>query len=438
MNEDFLHYLWYNRLFYPSGLTTTGNGEEVEIIHPGWPNKNAGPDFFNSRIRIGSTMWAGNVEIHLRSSDWYNHGHQTDEAYNNVVLHVVAINDMKEITDSNKRIIPEIVLRYPDDLLQRYDSLIHHNGILKCHDEVGKLLSIDVYNWMDRMLLERMEQRSQRISTLLDEFNGNWDQVFFVMLARAMGFGINSDPFEMLARSIPVNLLLRHSDNLPQLEAILFGQAGFLENISTTESYPAVLKREYTLLRHKYSLTPINVSQWKLLRLRPVNFPTIRLSQLAAIINKNTGNFESWVNTENFGQFASRLDVAASGYWKSHFLFNKPVATEVKSHLGKTASRLLIINALLPFMFAKAQKRGQPEKCEHILKLFSGFPVEKNNILTNWREAGITAANAGESQALVYLTQKYCLQNKCLQCRIGHLIINSKAKNNDNAISGLR
>lgn len=430
MSEDFLHYIWYNRLFYPSGITTI-SGDEVEIIHPGWPNRNAGPDFFNSRVRIGATMWAGNVEIHLRSSDWIAHNHQTDEAYNNVVLHVVGISDCDSITDSKGRIVPEMVLRYPDTLSQKYDTLIHKSSVIKCFDDVGKLPAIEVTNWLERMLLERMEQRSHHIFRLFDEFNGNWDQVFFVMLSRAMGFGINSDPFEILARSIPINDVMRHSDNLLQIEALLFGQAGFLDNVDGSESYPAILKREYNLLKRKYSLVPMGVSQWKFLRLRPVNFPTIRISQLAAIIHKNTGNFESWVNIDNFKKFIVRLDVGASGYWRSHFQFGKPVESEVRSHLGVSSRKLLIINALLPFMFAMAHKRGLYENQEQILKLFSDFSVEKNNVINNWRDAGIEAGNAGESQALVYLTQNYCVPGKCLQCRIGHLIINSLKKIDD-------
>lgn len=428
MSEDFLHYLWYNRLFYPSGITTVGGGDEVEVIHPGWPNRNAGPDFFNSRIRIGKTLWAGNVEIHIKSSDWFNHNHQSDEAYNNVVLHVVAYSDGVSITDSKGREIPEIVLGYNPAISDRYNSLMHHLGVIKCNDQVGKLPSIEIYSWLERMLMERMEQRSLHIFKLLDQFGGNWDQVFFVMLSRAMGLGVNGDPFEILARSIPVNILMRLSDNLLQLEALLFGQAGFLDKIDSSESYPVILKREYDLLRHKYALSPMNVSQWKFMRLRPANFPTVRISQLAAILHNNPGNFESWVVVANAKHFLNRLSVEASGYWKSHYLFNKPVDGEGKIHLGTSSRKLLVINALLPYCFAMAHKRGQTDIQEQVLKLFSEFPVESNSIIRQWRQAGIDAGSAGESQALVYLYQNYCVIGKCLQCRVGHLIVNGDEK----------
>ncbi len=426
MTEDFLHFLWHHRLFYPSGLTTTDGLEPVEVIHPGWPNHDAGPDFFNCRVRIGSTLWAGNVEIHLHSSDWYKHGHDSDPAYNNVVLHVVAYHDEGVITDANRRNVPEMVLRFPENLLIHYDTLIHHTGVIKCLDHLSAINQLDWHNWLDRMLCEKMEQRAEHIHNLLNEFNGDWDQVFFVLLARSMGFGVNSDPFEILARSLPVKFLFRHASDLLQVEALLFGQAGFLTTLEGDESYPALLNREYQLLRHKFGIKPMDVSIWKFLRLRPVNFPTIRLAQLAAIIHKNGGNFESWVNFSQAGSFMKRLDVTASGYWKTHFVFNRLSKSAVKSHLGKTSCELIIANAIVPFIFTMAQRRGQTEIQSEVLKLLSGLSVEHNSLLTHWRAAGVMADNEGEAQALVYLTQNYCVRSKCLHCRIGHLVINDQ------------
>ncbi len=425
MTEDFLHYLWHNRLFYPSGLVTVNGLEPVEVLHPGWPNYHAGPDFFNSRIRIGSTIWAGNVEIHLCSSDWHRHGHDTDPAYNNVVLHVVAVHDEMTILDSGQREVPEMILRFPDNLLLQYDALIHHTGAIKCIGHLEQVGQLDLRNWLDRMLCERMEQRADRINTLLEEFAGDWDQVFFVLLARSMGFGVNGDPFEMLARHTPVKFLLRHSSDLLQIEAILFGQAGFFSHLNGDDSYPVLLNREYQLLRYKYGLKPMDVSLWKFLRLRPVNFPTIRLAQLAAILHKNGGNFESWVNLSSIRSLMERLDVSASGYWKTHYHFNRLSRGNVKSHLGKKSRELMIVNALIPYIFSMALRRGQTEIQSEALKLLSHLPVESNSVLTQWKGAGIVADNEGEAQALVYLTQNYCTRSKCLHCRIGHLVINN-------------
>ena len=429
MTEDFLHYLWHHRLFYPSGLVTVNGSEPVEVLHPGWPNHHAGPDFFNSRIRIGTTTWAGNVEIHLHSSDWFRHGHDLDPSYNNVVLHVVAHHDGEPVLDSNKRQVPELVLSFPDNILQQYDALIHHTGVVKCLEHVGRVGRLDWQGWLDRMLCERMEQRADHIFTLLEEFNSDWDQVFFVLLARSMGFGVNGDPFEMLARNLPVKVVLRHASDLLQLEALLFGQAGFLNQMVGDESYPTLLQREYNLLRHKYGLKPMEVSLWKFLRLRPVNFPTIRLAQLAAILYKNSGNFESWVKLSSIGSLMERLDVAASGYWKSHFMFNRSAKSDVRSHLGKNSRELIIANAMIPFIFTMALRRGQTEIQTGALKLLSQLPVEHNNILDHWKRVGVVPENEGEAQALIHLVQNYCTRSKCLHCRIGHLIINGTATN---------
>lgn len=427
MSEDFIHYLWHQRLFYPSGLTLFGSDETVEVLHPGWPNHHAGPDFFNSRIKIGSTLWAGNVEIHLKSSEWYQHGHQTDAAYNNVILHVVVHADADEVFDSTGRAVPQMILRYPDDLYAQYDSLIHNTNVIKCIGQIANVSSLDYHSWLDRMLYERMEQRSLQVKAFLDEFEGNWDQVFFVMLCRAMGFGVNGDPFEMLARGLPAKLLFRHSNDLLQLEALLFGQAGFLENADPSESYVSLLMREYRLLRHKYNLKPMAASNWKFMRLRPPNFPTIRLSQLASIIFKNPGNFESWVNIEKASLFFDHLDVEGSGYWKTHYRFGVVSSHSLPAKLGVTSRNLLIVNAFIPFMFAKSQMRGNTEIQDDILKLFCHLSVEKNSVLNEWAKGGIVPANEGEAQALIYLRQNYCLPGKCLHCRIGHIIISGSS-----------
>lgn len=424
MTEDFLHYLWHHRLFYPSGLVTVNGSEPVEVLHPGWPNHHAGPDFFNSRIRIGTTTWAGNVEIHLHSSDWFRHGHDLDSSYNNVVLHVVAHHDGEPVLDSNKREVPELVLRFPDNILQQYDALIHHTGVVKCLEHVGRVGRLDWQNWLDRMLCERMEQRAGHIHALLTSFNGDWDQVFFVLLARSMGFGVNGDPFEILARNLPVTVLFRHASDLLQLEALLFGQAGFLSQTSVDGSYMTLLQREYDLLRHKYGLKPMDVSMWRFLRLRPVNFPTIRLSQLAAILHRNSGNFESWVKVQNIGALLEQLDVAASGYWKSHYMFGRPAKSAVHSHFGVKSRQLVVANAMIPFIFTMAQRRGQTDVQAQALKILSQLAVERNSVLSHWRGVGLEPENEAEAQAMIHLVQNYCIRSKCLHCRIGHMVIN--------------
>lgn len=427
MPEDFLHYLWNHRLFYPSGLTTT-HGLPVEVIHPGWPNNHAGPDFFNARIRIDGTLWAGNVEIHLQSADWYRHGHQADAAYNNVVLHVVAQADRNDIQTIAGRTIPQLVLAYPPYLLENYNALLHHNGAIKCSNNLNQMPPLLFTQWLDRMAVEKMELRSEKISQLYHLLKGDWDQVAFVLLARAMGFGANADPMERVARSVPVRFLLRHSAQPAQLEALLLGQSGLLMPVAEADDYTRLLYREYRMLRQKYRLTPLDPSIWKYLRMRPSNFPDTRLAQLAALLAAIPGNFETRLlhpfpsNSHPFNH------IQTSDYWKTHYRLGVSGEARRNQNPGKLSQQLLTINASIPFLFALASRRNDAELKEKVMLIWQQIPREHNSVLDQWELSGIIPADEPQAQGLLHLTKNYCIPGKCLHCQIGHALIHTAAR----------
>ena len=420
MTEKFFQYIWQHRLFYPNGIIAQPTGETIEVVNPGQLNTDAGPDFFNAQIKIGNTLWAGNVEIHLKASDWYAHKHHQDAAYDNVILHVVAAPNDKPTLTSKGRVVPEVILRFSDEIKQRFDAISSNHSTIRCGNLIGQLSSLDRNSWIDRMLAERFEQRQQMVESYIAETNCDWDQIFFILLCRAMGFVVNAEPMQYLARHTPVKILLKHS-NMMQMEAVLFGQAGLLPN-EPTDEYTAILKREYTLLQTKFGLEPMSGSEWKWLRLRPSNFPTIRLSQIAAIISRVPGNFESAFATTDVHSIVEQLSVAASDYWDTHYQFGKERSSSAKT-LGLQSRRLIVINAVVPLLFAYARRRGNTTEQLNIVSMLSFLPVEKNSRLREWQQCGISAQHEGEAQALLLLYKEYCQKHKCLVCRWGHCVL---------------
>lgn len=423
MPENFLHYIWMNRLYYPIGIQSDG-GENVEIINPGQRNSDAGPDFFNAQIKIGDTLWAGNVEIHTTSDEWYSHRHEHDAAYDNVILHVVGESTGREIVTSKGRRVPEIALKYPQDIVDRYENINLAHEQIKCGRYLKGLDKMTRDAWIDRLLTERFEDRNERVERLLEEHEGDWEQVFFSLIARAMGFKVNAEPMEHLARITPVKILIKHNDTL-QTEALLIGQAGMLPKEAEDE-YTKELKREYEFLKSKFGLTPMDASEWKLLRLRPVNFPIIRLSQLAAIVRKTLGNFENVFKTLDIDNLMDTLDVSASEYWDTHYALGKETARKTKS-LGKASRRLVVINAIIPYLFSHARRYGKEREQTNIMKMLSFIPMEKNSQIEQWQSLGIDPLHEGEAQALLLLHKKYCMKGKCLTCRFGHWVLSEKS-----------
>jgi hypothetical protein len=417
MKEEFIHFLWQYRLFNSREIVTT-NGEKLEIVHPGNANINSGPDFSAARIKLGDTMWAGNIEIHVNSSDWYRHKHQYDDAYSNIILHVVMHHD-KEITDKMGREVPVFEVRkfFDSALLSKYEKIVSSKTWIPCAGFLDSADKLIVMNWLSRLLVERLENKSAEIRKFYEYFENNWEQTFYYFLARNFGFKINADPFALLAQKTPYLILARHKDDLTQLEALLFGQAGIL-NGEYKDAYPNILKKEYGFLRHKYKLEPMDKSLWKFGKLRPSNFPTIRIAQFAKLIHQSSGLFSKLIQSTTTDGIKGMFDISSSPYWKNHYQFDKASSAKIKN-LGKTAVESIIINTIAPLMFVYGTENLKPEIKDRAIQLLTTLPPEENHIVKNWRNLGIKPANAGESQALIELKKYYCTPKKCLSCAIG-------------------
>jgi hypothetical protein len=422
MKESILHYIWQNKLFTAHDLRTTA-GESVEVIDIGRFNTNAGPDFFNAKIKIADTLWAGNVEIHSHSADWRKHNHQDDKAYDSVILHVVA-----EVGEDVYRVdgerIPQLKLIFPALIETNYEQLISEQKWIPCADKIGLVPDIFIQSWKNALLTERLEQKMQAIEQLLSDNNQHWEEAFYITLARNFGFGTNNQAFESLAKSLPMSVLGKHKDSLFQLEALLFGQSGLLQNTETGE-YVTKLRKEYQFLQAKFELLPITGSQWKLLRLRPDNFPYIRIAQFAALIHTSSKLFSKIVENPNIDYLKQLFQCETSDYWKTHYLFSSE-SPEKSKKLGNQSINTILINTVVPFMFCYASQKGNEELKESALQLLEKIPAERNSIITGWQNLGILSESAFDSQALIQLKKQYCDEKKCLRCRIGHKVLTLK------------
>jgi Protein of unknown function (DUF2851) len=421
MRESFLHFLWRWRRFDLRDLTTT-TGEPLAIHHPGEPNTDAGPDFFNARLRIGDTEWAGNVEMHLRASEWITHNHNADSAYDNVVLHVV-LEDDKPILRKNGDPIPCLNLtdRIPPHLLETYQQLEQDRSWIPCAAQFRQVPDIIKLNWYDRLLVERLEHKTDDVAALLDATTNHWEDAFYRALARSFGLKINAAPFEALAHSLPLMVLAKHKNSILQTEALLFGQAGLLEG-PFAEAYPAELAKEYQFLRHKYGLTPLEGSQWKFLRLRPANFPTLRMAQFAALVTQSVHLFSKILEANTVRELEHLFAAQLSTYWHTHYLFDKTSPKRNKT-LGRDFIHLLLINTIVPFLFHYGKTKRQTEFQDKALRLLEELPAESNAIIDGWADLGVVCRNAYQSQALLQLKTKYCDTRNCLACAIGHNLL---------------
>ncbi|MEZ2336671.1 DUF2851 family protein [Mucilaginibacter sp. RCC_168] len=421
--EDFLHYVWKFRLFDRTDLKTD-DGEELEILSAGMANTDSGPDFHNARVRIGETVWAGNVEVHLSSSDWQKHGHTTDNAYDNVILHVVYRNDVPLIL-ANGRKVPTLQLqnRVPDELYNRYHQMIFgEQQIIPCEKSIAGIDGLIMSNWLTRVLVERLEKRSIAVTNSLNLNHNDWEETFYQFLAANFGFKTNALPFELLAKSLPQLTLAKHKNNPMQIEALIFGQAGFLE-AELKDEYPLKLKKEYDFLRKKYNLQPIENHLWKFMRLRPQNFPTIRLAQFAALIVQSNHLFSKILEIKDINALRALFtDIKVSDYWEDHYRFDvqsKPVSKT----LGAASIDVLLINTLALFLFSYGKQHQQQYYISRSLKLLENLPAEQNNITEDFINLGLKINNAFESQALLELKNNYCNYKKCLQCGVGNKIL---------------
>jgi len=422
--EAFLHYLWKYKLFDENRLKTSEH-ERITIISLGEHNHDAGPDFLNAKIKIGNTLWAGNVEIHINSSGWYKHGHHKDQSYDNVILQVVTNHD-REVTRTNGTKIPTLEIKFSNHLYENYEFLLHSDKWIPCESQTNKAEDFIINFWLSKLAIERLEDKAKQIQDQLSENKNDWENTFYQMLARNFGFKTNAQPFEMLAKTVPLKILAKHKNNLFQLEALLLGQAGFLEKTEPDE-YFRELKKEYIHLKNKFHLKPMEKHLWKFSKLRPVNFPTIRIAQFAKLIYASKNLFSQIMNTTELKKLQEYFEVTPSEYWQNHYTAGK-TSPEKKKTLGITAFHTIIINTIVPFMFIYGVHKDKQIYKERALNYLQKIPAEKNKITKQWKKIGITAENAYYSQALLQLKNKYCRHKRCLECAIGNKIINSTEK----------
>jgi len=421
--EDFLHYVWKFRLFEKNELVTA-EGEEIEIFSAGIHNSDSGPDFQTARIRIGDTIWAGNVEVHITSSDWKRHGHTTDDAYNNVILHVVYRDD-EPLTLANGRRVPTLELqnRIPDDLYGRYHKLIYGNQtIIPCEASIASVDALTMQNWLTRILIERLEKRSAAIIDRLNLNRGDWEETFYQFLAANFGFKTNALPFELLAKSLPQVTLAKNKNNSLQIEALLFGQAGFLSG-EFKDEYPLKLKNEYEFLKKKYQLVPVENHLWKFMRLRPQNFPTIRLAQFAALVVHSNHLFSKVLEIRDVKELRKLFsDITVNPYWENHYRFDVESPPSSKN-MGAASVDILLLNTVALFLFSYGKHNQNQHYINRCLKLLEHLPREENKIIADFVTLGVKTDTAFESQALLELKNNYCNYKKCLQCGVGNKIL---------------
>ena len=414
--EQLLHYVWKHKIFPLKELKTT-TGQQVEVIDTGLANTDAGPDFFNAKLKLDGVLWIGNIEIHERSSDWFKHGHHADTGYNSVILHIASEIDT-EISRSNGERIPQIQLICPEAVRTNYKELLETASYPPCYRIIPSLSPFTAHSWMTALQMERFEQKATLLNERLKRCQGNWEDAFFITLARNFGFGLNGDAFETWAHRLPFRAVDKHRNDLFQIEAIFFGQAGILED-SDGDGYYLRLKKEYTYLQHKFGLIPMDASLWRFLRLRPANFPHIRIAQLACLYHRAYGLLSRIMETETLQGVRDILKGGTSEYWLTHYTFGGSSPSRPKT-LSNTSLDLLIINTVVTFLYAYGLHKGNRVLCARAGSFLEELKAENNYITRMWEQCGMKASNAADSQALIQLKKEYCDKKKCLYCRIGY------------------
>lgn len=424
MKEEFLHYLWKYNLYDQERLTDE-DGNKITVINPGEYNRDSGPDFFNARLIIDGTLWAGNVEIHVRASHFDTHGHYSNPNFDNIILHVVAEND-KKIFNSRGEAIPATRLIYDSRLYDSYQNLVNNPFVIACQHDIGKLDQVFVRHWISTLVVERLQDKCGQISRLLSETGNDWEEVLYRLLVRYFGFRVNTEPFEMLAKALPFKVIRKHSDDPFQIEAMLFGTAGMLDEAlfreALSDAYYVRLIKEYKILSAKYSLKPLHGWIWKFARLRPANFPTIRISQLSAMLSVTGGLFSRVLEADDVNRLKDLLEVSASEYWNDHYVFGKKSRKYQKS-TGTQAKDIILINAIIPLIFMYGRVRDSVDICEKAMSFLEEIHPEENSIIDEWRNAGIISDSAFDTQGLIQLRNNYCKKRKCIDCRIGARLI---------------
>ena len=423
--EQLLHYIWKHRILPLRELRTT-DGLVVEVIDPGLHNMHAGPDFFNAKLRIDGTLWVGNVEIHERSADWFMHGHDTDPAYDNVVLHVASVIDADVVTANGSQ-PPQVELHVPPYIVQNYRRLLAADRYPPCRDAVMQLPRLTVHAWMSALSAERLADKCEAIGKRVQQAGGSWEQAFFATIARSFGFGVNSEAFEQWAAQLPLMQVAHHRDDPFQVEALFIGSAGLLDSDAMNASqrtaalndpYFNRLRSEWSYLAHKFALTAMSRQTWRFLRLRPQNFPYIRLSQLATLYCSRHADLSNITSCGTLDDVRKALHTEVSDYWRTHYTFGSESRPNAK-HLSAASIDSLVINAVVPMLYAYGRHRHDEQLAARANDFLEALPPEDNTYIRLWRECGVVADNAADTQAIIQLHTRYCERKDCLRCRFG-------------------
>ena len=420
-----MQYIWKHRLWRSEDMETN-DGRHVRVLDPGLLNTDSGPDFFNAKVDIDGQTWVGNIEMHVRASDWKRHGHDKDAAYDSVVLHVVEKDDAPVYRTNGER-IPQLVLEVSPLFNSSYNQLVGSKQELPCESIVKNVPSLTIAEWVERLAFERLHSKVQRVRDLLDMFNGSWEDVCYVTLSRNLGFGINNEAFERLARRTPLRLLHKHSDSLLQIEALPFGQAGMLDPTATgSDAYYRQLCSEYAFLSNKFSLQPMEPESWKMFRIRPQNFPYRRIAMLAHYIEGSFRLMSNILDANGEKELRKLFQVELSGYWSNHYSFGKP-SERPSPALSNSSIDIVLINTVAPLYYAYGEITGNYALTDKAVALLESLKAEKNSIVSTFVAAGIACDNALTSQALIELKRSYCDARKCIYCKIGHRLLSEAA-----------
>lgn len=418
MKEEFVHAIWKYQLFNKQNLSTV-DGKSIEIIQPGFSHANAGPDFISAKIKIDGMLWAGNVELHVKSSEWYQHKHHVDPAYNNVILHVVYTDDASNCYTANELTLHTLELHsYIDDAtLNAYEQLRNNLQVLPCKNWWNKIDKPTVESWLIRLCIERLMQKCAHLKQRLHQLNEHWDQLFFEIVARQLGFHVNSDPMEMLAKSIKIEWVQKLSDQDISIDALFFGQAGMLQK-KFSDEYPNRLKKEYAYLQKKYNLKPMDVSLWKFLRLRPHNFPTVRIAQLASIFKTHSRFFSEILELSSLDEIEHYFELNLHPYWNNHYRFDKESPATSKQFSEESTDQLLLNTIAMVWLLYGDQKNDLNFK-QKSLALMERIKPEKNRYTERFKEVNYPLGSSIQSQGQRFLWEHYCDHKKCLTCSIG-------------------
>lgn len=419
--EKFFQFIWKYQVFKPVELTTVA-GQKLKIIKQGEFHHNSGPDFQNAKIIVDGTQWAGNIEIHIRSSDFLLHGHEQDKNYSNIILHVVYEND-KEIDFLKAQKIPTLELKtiIPLEAFKKYDYLQNCNVDIACGKQLSDVPTLIIHNLFETKMVERLSQKCEEIKSNLVQNNFNWEETFYWQLGKHWGMKVNSDPFEWLVKSTPLNIIKRHHDQLLQLEAILLGQSGLLDT-PVKDDYPKKLQNEYSFLKNKYKLQSISKHSWKFLRMRPSNFPQQRIAGFASLFYHHPNFFQSILSEKNLNKAQKNFHAPLSDYWQSHFITDKQSTSKI-SGTGDLMVRNLFINCVIPFLFCYGRERGIQDLEQKALDWLTELKGESNFITNKWKKYGLVPQNSADSQGMIQQFNYYCTFKKCLDCSIGTYLL---------------